>query len=74
MDYLHTFGNIPHTPAWYYKRYPGFFNVKCYKILAAWNGGVPAREEVVSTEDVVLQENKKRKYTSEISEEEESSP
>ena len=71
-----TFANIPYPPAWYYKCFPGFFNVECYKILASWDGGVPAREEVVSPEDVVLeevQENKKRKYTSENSEEEESS-
>ena len=44
-DTLFTFGNIPYTPAWYYKRFPGFFNVECYKILAAWDGGVPPKEE-----------------------------
>ena len=67
-DTLCTFSNIPYTPAWYYKRFPGFFNVECYKILASWDDGVPAREEVVSMDDVVIeevQENKKRKYTSE---------
>lgn len=74
-DTLCTFANIPYTPAWYYKRFPGFFNVECYKILAEWEGGVPLQEEV-STDDIVLEdvkENKKRKYTSENSEEEEES-
>lgn len=74
-DTLCTFSNIPYTPAWYYRRFPGFFNVECYKILAQWEGGVPAREEeTISTEDIVIEdvrENKKRKYTSENSEEEE---
>ena len=58
-DTLCTFGNIPYTPAWYYKRFPGFFNVECYKILAAWEGGVPPKEEednimTASPEDVVV--------------------
>ena len=70
-DTLCTFSNIPYTPAWYYKRFPGFFNVECYRILAQWDGGVPSlKEEPISTEDVVLEdvkENKKRKYTSENS-------
>ena len=75
-DSLCTFHNIPHTPAWYYKRYPGFFNVECYKILSQWEGGVPPKEEEqISTEDIVIEEvkeNKKRKYTSENSESQES--
>ena len=54
-DTLCTFSNIPYTPAWYYKRYPGFFNVECYKILAQWEGGVPPKEdEQISTEDVIV--------------------
>ena len=70
-DTLCSFGNIPHTPAWYYKRFPGFFNVECYKILAAWDGGVPPSE--LSTEDIHLteiRENKKRKLSSENSDSE----
>ena len=50
-DELCTFSNIEYTPAWYYKKFPGFFNVECYKILAAWNQGV-------------RDENKKRKIES----------
>ena len=41
MEDLYSFDNIPGTPAWYYKKFPGFYNVECYKILARWNGGVP---------------------------------
>ena len=47
-DELCTFSNIEYTPAWYYKSFPGFYNVECYKILAAWTDGV-------------RDENKKRK-------------
>ena len=43
-DTLCTFSNIPYTPAWYYKRFPGFFNVECYKILAPWVDGVQPLE------------------------------
>ena len=31
---LATFGNIKYTPAWYYRQYPGFYNIECYKVLA----------------------------------------
>jgi hypothetical protein len=51
-DTLCTFSNIPYTPAWYYKRFPGFFNVACYKILSEWENGVPLKEE-----DIVLEES-----------------
>ena len=47
-DELCTFSNIEYTPAWYYKKFPGFYNVECYKILAGWRDGV-------------RDENKKRK-------------
>ena len=50
-DELCTFSNIEYIPAWYYKKFPGFYNVECYKILAAWNQGVRV-------------ENKKRKIDS----------
>ena len=59
-DTLCSFGNIPYTPAWYYKRFPGFFNVECYKILASWEGGVPLKEQ-----ENEVRENKKRKLSSE---------
>ena len=28
-----------YTPAWYYKTFPVFYNVECYKILGAWSQG-----------------------------------
>ena len=38
---LCPYSNIGYTPAWYWKRFPGFLNVECYRILANWIGGVP---------------------------------
>ena len=67
-DTLCTFGSIPHTPAWYYNRYPGFFNVECYKILSSWEHGVPDDPAIEPHDiDIVFMEstedkNKKRKY------------
>ena len=49
---LCTFANVEYTPAWYYKKFPGFYNVECYRILAGWTQGVRRENE---------QENKKRK-------------
>ena len=59
---LCTFGNIDYTPAWYYKHFPGFFNVQCYKILAGWQGGVRSEEQFVKDEEQNSgEENKKRR-------------
>ena len=45
-DMIDCFSNIPHTPAWYWKKIPGFFHVECYKILAAWDKSVRTQEEI----------------------------
>jgi len=45
MDDLYCFDTIPGTPAWYYKRFPGFYNIQCYKILAQWEAGVQTDEQ-----------------------------
>ena len=37
---LCTFSNVEYTPAWYYKKFSGFYNVDCYRILAGWTEGV----------------------------------
>ena len=60
-DELCSFGNIDYTPAWYYKHFPGFFNVQCYKILAGWQGGVRSEEKYLTDESVCIEENKKRR-------------
>ena len=63
MDDLFTFDKIPGTPAWYYKKFPGFYNVECYKILSQWNAGVPNTDVETSLgEDLTStnQQNKKR--------------
>lgn len=61
-DELCTFGNIDYTPAWYYKHFPGFFNVQCYKILAGWQGGVRSEEQCLKDDtETREEENKKRR-------------
>ena len=61
-DELCTFGNIKYTPAWYYKHFPGFYNVQCYKILSGWQGGVQSEKQVVKDEtEISIEENKKRR-------------
>ena len=61
-DELCTFASIDYTPAWYYKHFPGFFNVQCYKILAGWEGGVRSEEQCLIDESQNREEeNKKRR-------------
>jgi hypothetical protein len=43
---LCSFSNIHYTPAWYYQKFPGFFNVECYRILANWQNGVRTEEQI----------------------------
>ena len=51
-DELCTFANVKYTPAWYYKKFSGFYNVECYRILAGRTQGVRKESQ---------KENKKRK-------------
>ena len=37
---MDCFDRIEYTPAWYYKNWPGFFNVGCYELLSEWDKGV----------------------------------
>jgi hypothetical protein len=76
QDYseLCAFDNIRYTPAWYYKNYPGFYNVECYRILANWEHGIRVDEEKEQDqmdtldegveESKEVDENKKRKRMS----------
>jgi hypothetical protein len=45
-EIIDCFSNIQYTPAWYWTRFPGFFNVESYRILAAWDKGVRTEEEL----------------------------
>ena len=45
-EMVDCFSNIHYTHAWYWKQIAGFFNVECYKLLAAWDQGVRPEEEV----------------------------
>jgi len=33
-DMLDAFEELRYTPAWYYKHFPGFWNLGCYEVLA----------------------------------------
>ena len=64
-DMIDTFSNIPYTPAWYWKKFPGFFNVECYKILAAWDKGVRTEEEIEREKESVVYEGKEEENNTE---------
>ena len=66
MD-LETFATIEYTPAWYYKQFPGFYNVECYNILAdysqhpekyAKDEGVEETKSIEENENTVIIEQK----------------
>ena len=63
------FSNIEYTPAWYWKKFPGFFNVECYKILAAWDQGVRTeeveRQVSLESDALVVEESTEEKYMEE---------
>ena len=48
------FGNIEYTPAWYYKHFPGFYNIECYNILADYSN----HPEKYVTDDGGVEEEK----------------
>ena len=54
---LCAYSNIDYTPAWYWKRFPGFLNVECYRILANWTGGVPDDDEEPEEETLLKKRN-----------------
>ena len=34
---LELYSTIEYTPGWYYRNFPGFYNIDCYKILANYS-------------------------------------
>ena len=65
---VNCLSNIPYAPAWYWKKFPGFLNVECYKILTAWDQGVRTEEELarqiaLESDTLVSVEEKKDHYT-----------
>ena len=50
------FATIEYTPAWYYKHFPGFYNVECYNILADYSSN-PEKYTSVVQEGVEEQKN-----------------
>jgi len=72
MDDLELYSTIHYTPGWYYKKWPGFYNMECYKVLAHYSAhpeeyhGVEENKENVDPEHVMVdieedQQNKKCK-------------
>ena len=59
-EIIDCFSNIQYTPAWYWKKFPEFFNVQSYKILAAWNKGVRTeeveRQDGLEKEELIIEE------------------
>ena len=49
------FQNIEYTPAWYYKHFPGFYNIECYNILADYS---EHPEKYVTDEEEGVEETK----------------
>jgi hypothetical protein len=37
MDDLELYSTIEYSPGWYYKKFPGFYNIECYKILSQYS-------------------------------------
>ena len=66
---LETFSNIRYTPAWYYKKWPGFLNVESYKILAAWDKGVRTEEEWLAEQGVQEEKEVEMEHTLDMVEE-----
>ena len=62
MD-LETFASIQYTPAWYYKNFPGFYNVECYNILADYS---QHPEKYTKPEDEGVEESKSNEDSSNI--------
>jgi hypothetical protein len=70
MDDLELYSTIEYSPGWFYKKYPGFYNMECYKILSHYshfpeqyqqqdNGVEETKESEPSSH---LNKNPKRKY------------
>ena len=50
MDNLNCFGNIEHSPAWYYNKFPGFASINWYIKLSEWSKGVRELHELDDSE------------------------
>ena len=70
METLYTYDNIRGTAAWYYKKWPGFYNVECYKILERWEGGVRTDKQIQLNKEQQDEGNKKLPFEIEKTEKE----
>ena len=37
MEDLELYSTIEYSPGWYYKKFPGFYNTDCYKVLSHYS-------------------------------------
>jgi hypothetical protein len=49
------YSTLEYSPGWYYKKWPGFYNVECYKILSEYSYHPEHFDPAVSMEEGVLE-------------------
>ena len=62
---METFATIEYTPAWYYKHFPGFYNIECYNILVDYS---EHPEKYVTHEEGVEETKNDQQFQSELNE------
>jgi hypothetical protein len=58
MDDLELYSTIEYTPGWYYKKWPGFYNIECYKVLAHYSAHPEEYHKVEQCKDNGMEECK----------------
>jgi hypothetical protein len=69
-DETALYSTIPYTPGWYYNKFPGFWNVECYKVLSDFSNNPEKYQQQESDEQSVSMtecdnenKNSKRKHS-----------
>ena len=53
---IELYSTIEYTPGWYYAKYPKFYSVECYKILADYSHHPEKYRSDGHLDDIVLEE------------------
>ena len=68
MEDLDLYSTIEYSPGWYYKKWPGFYNMECYKVLShyslhpeLYHGVEESKNSMVDTEDTEEQSQQNKK-------------
>ena len=51
------YSTIEYSPGWYYVRYPGFWNIECYRILSEYSHHPEKYVTDIEQEDQPVQED-----------------